>query len=84
MFSNLYPVRKLIQYDNDIEITYSFQNLGSELISSNWVYQAGCLEFLWVTRDITQGDFCNTLKMVVAKRLEVTAVKVSQHNQPPY
>jgi hypothetical protein len=26
------------------------------------------------TRDITQGDFCNTFKKVVAKRLEVTAL----------
>jgi hypothetical protein len=46
------------------------------------LYQAGCLEFLWTTRDITQGDLCNILEMVVAKRLEVTAVKVSQHTQP--
>jgi hypothetical protein len=48
------------------------------------LYQAGCLDFLWATRDTTRGDFCNTLGMAVAKRLEVTAVKVSQHTQPPF
>jgi hypothetical protein len=28
MFPNLYPVRKLINYDDDIKIAYSFQRPG--------------------------------------------------------
>jgi hypothetical protein len=38
---------------------------------------------LWESCDITYGDFCDALGNGVAKRLEVAAVKVFQHTQPP-
>jgi hypothetical protein len=45
---------------------------------------------LWVTFDVTQGEFVNLLGNAIAKRLKVPpayrrqAVKVFQHTQPPF
>jgi hypothetical protein len=35
------------------------------------LYQAGYLDVLWATCDVTRGDFCHTLGMEVAVHLEV-------------
>jgi hypothetical protein len=72
---------KLTNHIDSINLTLTLKRrLG---VFSN-LYQAGCSDFLWVTRDIIRIDFCKTPGRVVAKRLEVTAVKVSQHTQPPF
>ena len=45
---------------------------------------------LWVTFDVTQGEFVNLLGNAIAKQLKVPpayrrqAVKVFQHTQPPF
>jgi hypothetical protein len=48
------------------------------------LYQAGFLNVLWETCDITLGDFCHVLGKGVVKRIEVAAAKVFQYTQPPF
>jgi hypothetical protein len=55
-----------LDFKNNLNVAWE-RRLG---VFSN-LYQAGYLDVLWATRDVTRGDFCHTLGTEVAIPLAV-------------